>query len=153
MLIDIKKQDITIDNVAYSIKVIQNHEKTVAIKLTPKSSLKNFYEGLALFSTIVFIITFTAAQTIVLRRNMSLIVWPIGQLKKQTENLRIGELSAVIADEGLGEIRALGQEIEQLRLKLKDSIYTQQKYDEDRKFFISSISHDLKTPVTSIRLY
>lgn len=153
MLIDIKKQDITIDNVAYSIKVIQNHEKIVAIKLTPKSSLKNFYEGLALFSTIVFIITFTAAQTIVLRRNMSLIVWPIGQLKKQTENLRIGELSAVIADEGLGEIRALGQEIEQLRLKLKDSIYTQQKYDEDRKFFISSISHDLKTPVTSIRGY
>lgn len=153
MFIDIKKQDITIGNVDYAIKVIHTHEKTMTIKLTPKSSLKDFYEGLALFSTIVFTITFTAAQTIVLRRTMSLIVWPIRQLKKQTENLRIGELSATIADEGLGEIKALGQEIEQLRLKLKDSIYTQQKYDEDMKFFISSISHDLKTPVTSIRGY
>lgn len=153
MFVDIKKQDIIIDDVDYSIKVIQNHEKSMSVKLTPKSNFKDFYDGLAVFSIIVFIITFITAQATVLKYNMSAIVLPIQQLKKQTENLRIGELSAAIADEGYGEIKALGQEIEQLRLKLKDSIYYQQKYDEDRKFFISSISHDLRTPVTSVRGY
>ena len=40
-----------------------------------------------------------------------------------------------------------------MRIRLKDSVHTQLKYDDNRKMLISSISHDLKTPVTSIKGY
>jgi len=38
-----------------------------------------------------------------------------------------------------------------MRLKLVEANYTQKKYDESRKMLFSSISHDLKTPITSIK--
>ena len=81
------------------------------------------------------------------------IIIPITDLTKEMEKLRIGELETAITDKGYGEIRELGTAIEQLRLQLKNSIYYQQRVDDNRNFLISSISHDLKTPVTSIRGY
>ncbi len=78
---------------------------------------------------------------------MKNIIIPITNLTKEMEKLRIGELETAITDKGYGEIRELGIAIEQLRLQLKNSIYYQQRVDENRKFLISSISHDLKTPL------
>ena len=37
-----------------------------------------------------------------------------------------------------------------MRVKLKESIQLQLQYEENRKELISNISHDLKTPMTSI---
>ena len=47
----------------------------------------------------------------------------------------------------------LARSLEQMRIKLKESIYIQQRSMGIRKFLLSSISHDLKTPVTAIRGY
>ncbi|WML34780.1 HAMP domain-containing sensor histidine kinase [Clostridium sp. OS1-26] len=40
-----------------------------------------------------------------------------------------------------------------MRIQLKDSIRMKMKYDDNRKMLVSSISHDLKTPITSIKGY
>ena len=40
-----------------------------------------------------------------------------------------------------------------MRIQLKDSIRIKMKYDDNRKMLVSSISHDLKTPITSIKGY
>lgn len=37
-----------------------------------------------------------------------------------------------------------------MRKRLKESIEMQTQYEENRKELISNISHDLKTPITSI---
>ncbi len=113
----------------------------------------DFYRSLLIFVFIIFLIVFVIASLIVQRQNMKNIIIPITDLTKEMEKLRIGELETAITDKGYGEIRELGSAIEQLRLQLKNSIYYQQRVDENRKFLISSISHDLKTPVTSIRGY
>ena len=112
-----------------------------------------YYRSLLIFVFITFLIVFVIASFIVQRQNMKNIIIPITDLTKEMEKLKIGELEIAITDKGYGEIRELGTAIEQLRLQLKNSIYYQQRVDENRKFLISSISHDLKTPVTSIRGY
>ena len=81
------------------------------------------------------------------------IIHPMVRLKQETVKLSEGDLDTEIVDDGYGEVRDLCEAVEQLRLKLKESVFYQDKYDENRKFLVSSISHDLKTPVTAIRGY
>lgn len=123
------------------------------ITLNQIINVDNFYRSLLIFVFITFLIVFVIASVIVQKQNMKNIIIPITNLTKEAEKLRIGELETAITDKGYGEIRELGTAIEQLRIQLKNSIYYQQRVDENRKFLISSISHDLKTPVTSISGY
>lgn len=112
-----------------------------------------YYRSFIIFVFMCFIIIFVIANIIVQKQNLKNIIIPVTDLKKETEKLRLGELETAITEKGYGEVRELGTAVEQLRIQLKNSIYYQQRVDENRKFLISSISHDLKTPVTSIRGY
>ncbi|WP_281888600.1 HAMP domain-containing sensor histidine kinase [Paenibacillus sp. YYML68] len=75
---------------------------------------------------------------------------PLERLRAAAVKISEGDLDGGIAEEGEDEVRELCRALERMRLKLKESIYLQRKYDENRSFLVSSISHDLKTPVTSI---
>ncbi len=130
-----------------------NGDKYMIITLNPIINAGDYYRSLIVFVFITFVTVFVVSSTVVQKQNMINIIMPITNLTKETEKLRNGELETAITEQGYGEIRELGSAVEQLRLQLKDSLYYQKKYDENRKFLISSISHDLKTPVTSIRGY
>lgn len=145
------------ENTRYSINdemfTTQDGENYRIITLNQNIDISNYYRSFITFVIISFIIIFIISSVIVQKQNMNNIITPITDLTREMEKLRIGELETTITDKGYGEVRELGSAIEQLRLQLKNSIYYQQKVDENRKFLISSISHDLKTPVTSIRGY
>lgn len=81
------------------------------------------------------------------------IVKPIEQLRQSALQISEGQLDSIIVEEGTGELLELCRALEQMRVKLKESVYLQQKFDDNRSFLISSISHDLRTPVTSIKGY
>lgn len=157
MDIGLQKSEVYYNNIKYKLKfesfTDRSSKQYQIIRLTPVINLGHYYKALFMFITIVFVTAYLIVSFAVQRRNLKNIILPIVKLKNQTESLRDGELETAIIDEGYDEVKELGREIEQLRLKLKDSIYYQKRYDEDRKFLISSISHDLKTPVTSIRGY
>ncbi len=159
MLMNISVKNNYYDNgdTNYSINaenfITSNGDKYMVITLNPVINTDDNYRFLIVFVFITFLIVFVVASTVVQKQNMKNIIIPITNLTKETEKLRTGELETAITDHGYGEVRELGRAVEQLRLQLKNSIYYQQKYDENRKFLISSISHDLKTPVTSIRGY
>ena len=123
------------------------------ITLNPIINVGNYYRNLIVLVFITFLIVFLVASIIVQKQNMQNIISPITNLTKDMEELKEGDLDTAITDQGYGEVRELGRAVEQLRLQLKNSIYYQEKVDDNRKFLISSISHDLKTPVTSIRGY
>lgn len=125
-------------------------EEGVLLLLAPIQFHHNFFFHLILFTTVFFGLTFLAMNAWVSFRFFRQIISPIGRLKKAAEKISQGDLNWEIGEEGEGEIRELCQALEVMRLKLKESILLQQKYDENRAFLISSISHDLKTPVTSI---
>ncbi len=128
-------------------------EDYLMIQMTPSYDLSLFYRQLILFVIAVFLITFVISCIVAQQMNEKRIIRPVVRLKEETDRLAAGNLDTQIADEGYGEVNELTQAVESLRLRLKESIASQEHYDENRKFLMSSISHDLKTPVTAVRGY
>ena len=81
------------------------------------------------------------------------IIRPINYLKKAAGELKDGNLNFQVKVTGQDEIGQLSQAFEEMRSKLKESIEIQLQYEENRKELISSISHDLQTPIASIKGY
>ena len=78
---------------------------------------------------------------------------PIEDLRNATQNIRDGNLDVACKTSGIEELDELCQDFEEMRLRLKES--TESKIENDRlsKELISNISHDLKTPITTIQGY
>ena len=130
----------------------QAPEHTV-IRFVPVVRPDEGYIPLIIFTSAVFLSVFAAGSYITLRRNYQNIIAPIITLRNQTEGIRSGDINTAVTTNGIGELGELAGAVENLRVELKNSVYYRQKVDENRKFLVSSISHDLKTPVTSIRGY
>ena len=128
-------------------------DKGILLLLAPLKLKTDFYLSLGIFTVSCFILSFLFTNFWVSHRFSRGIIAPVVRLKDAAVKISEGDLSGGIAEEGEGEVKELCRALESMRIKLKESIYLQTKYDENRRFLISSISHDLKTPVTSIRGY
>lgn len=78
------------------------------------------------------------------------IIKPLNKLKDSANKIREGELDFEIKFNAKDEIGELSYAFEEMRKRLKNSIGIQVQYEENRKELFSNISHDLKTPITTI---
>lgn len=106
-----------------------------------------------IISGIVFFISFMFANVIMSYLFSKTLLKPIIHLKRATTEISRGDLSIEIPESGDEEIIELCSDFEKMRIELKNSIRLKIKYDENRNTLVSSISHDLKTPITSIKGY
>ncbi len=102
---------------------------------------------------ILFVISFTLTNFFVSYQFSRSIVRPLNNLQQAAAEISAGNLDCQIFAEGDKEIQELCRDLELMRIKLKESIHTQLRYEDNRKLLVSSMSHDLKTPVTSIKGY
>ncbi|WP_027625790.1 sensor histidine kinase [Clostridium lundense] len=148
---------IKINGCSYLIEDIDLNlkDKTSAslILLAPIGEDINLFNKLIVVVIIVYIISFIVINVIMSYLLSKRIINPIKILKKATNEISMGNLNCEIIEDGDKEIQELCRGFEIMRVQLKDSISMKIKYDDNRKVLVSSISHDLKTPITSIKGY
>jgi len=78
---------------------------------------------------------------------------PIDQLKKGVEEIARGNYGVRIECDVLNDITLLVVSFNQMAQKLQEGEKVKVEYEENRKDLLANISHDLKTPITSIQGY
>lgn len=106
--------------------------------------------GLLIISTLIILALTNGILTYLVSRS---IIKPLKQLENAANEIKQGNLDYNIAECTKDEIGKVCNSFEEMRFRLKDSLKIQQQYEENRKELISNISHDLKTPITSIKGY
>ncbi|MEK5268500.1 MULTISPECIES: sensor histidine kinase [Heyndrickxia] len=81
------------------------------------------------------------------------ILIPIKKLSIAAKKISEGDLEYSVESNKRDELGELCNTFEGMRLKLKEAKDAQIQYEQNRQELIASISHDLKTPLTSIKGY
>ena len=151
------KNTIKVRNITYMSKVIdidfKGGQKGNVVLFVPVGNEWFTTEKLFLFSAIVFIISFLLTNIATISLFTNKIIKPLENLQTAAVNISNGNLDFMVTDSGDAPIKDLCRSFEKMRLKLVEALHKQQKYDDSRNMLISSISHDLKTPITSIKGY
>ena len=105
----------------------------------------------------VFFFLYGAFNLILLSVLLSWISNPIKRAIKRltftTNEIRKGNLSAKLTYDEQDDFQELADSIESMRYSLENSVEKQQILEIEKKELIANISHDLRTPITSIRGY
>jgi signal transduction histidine kinase len=148
---------ISIKNIEYLMKSSQikfydnSKGKIIILNYIDENILyvKNFLILIIIVFAVSYIITFFILSKLYTKK----IINPLRKLVEITEDISKGNLENEIVEDGDKEIANLFMNFEKMRIKLKSLINEKIKMDDSRKIMITSISHDLKTPITSIKGY
>jgi signal transduction histidine kinase len=151
------QKPVKINNISYIVEVVPIKFKDEVpgnvILLAPDEQGSQFIETFIIIITIAFFICFILVNIVMSYLFSKRILNPISLLKNATSKISRGDLNCEIIETGDEEIRELCSDFEHMRIELKNSIHMKMKYDDNRRMLVSSISHDLKTPITSIKGY
>ena len=78
---------------------------------------------------------------------------PINQLKKALHNIEVGDYDTSLIEPKQAEFEGLFKDFESMRIKLKENRDRKILAEKQNRELIANITHDLKTPITSIRGY
>lgn len=81
------------------------------------------------------------------------IVKPLNILRIATMHIGAGQLDMPVRVHSTDEIGELCRDFEEMRIRLKEMIEERIRYEQDTREMISSMAHDLQTPLTSIKGY
>ncbi|ODV55416.1 HAMP domain-containing sensor histidine kinase [Lysinibacillus fusiformis] len=81
------------------------------------------------------------------------ILTPLHELKKNTEEIIKGNYEQMSSYPKLAELGELYAVFDQMQLEIKQLVILQNEQEQNQKKLISSISHDVRTPLTTIKAY
>lgn len=108
---------------------------------------------LPMIMVLVFLFAIIAMIIVLSKLLTDGILKPLKELNYASEMISAGDLDYEIKYKKDDEIGRFCSEFDRMRLRLKDSLEKQVRFEQSRKQLIASITHDLKTPLTSIKGY
>lgn len=131
--------------------VIKTREGNLPLQLSVQNPL---FPLLSLTMTLCFIITLVMViNLLTTRKTIQLVKEPILKLDEATKHIIAGNLDFEVSYERKDEFLEVFKSFETMRQQLNASLAKQQELERNRVQFLTSISHDLKTPLTVIRGY
>lgn len=109
----------------------------------------NIFTIAAVVAVVAIIITNGLLVILMLKSIME----PLSILQTATHELRDGNLDYKVPYRSKNEIGQVCADFEEMRQRLKESVEQQQKYEDNRMQLVAGISHDLGTPLTTIKGY
>ncbi len=104
-------------------------------------------------SVVAFILILIFTSVILMFWIYRSILRPLNILRAGMNRIKDGDLNYSLEVVTCDEIGQICEDFEDMRARLKEGIDSRLRYEEDIKDLISSISHDLKTPLTAIQGY
>ena len=111
------------------------------------------FRNSVIYTLIAFLIIIILINTLITYLLSKKIVAPLNRLNNATQKIKAGNYNFSLPPESKDEIGTLFQSFEAARKQLKASEETKKRYEENRNELISNISHDLRTPITTIKGY
>lgn len=127
-------------------------DSSIFLQGISSTSMVNFL----LFAGIIFLISTIVILIICFVTSFSItkgIIKPISVLTEASNRVKNGTLSQDIEYNHVDELLPLCQTFNEMQRSLRENIKKQEIYEANRKEMIVGISHDLRTPLTSILSY
>lgn len=141
------------DDISFTQNFTINGKKATYFFVLNISDLERMQDNLGM-SLILFMLLILLIATLPLVYILSKdIIKPLKVLESGVRKISEGDLDFKLEAHTGNEIGKIIHAFDKMRSELKKSIEKQLQYEENRKELISSISHDLKTPITSIKGY
>ena len=111
--------------------------------------LQNFMSEYVM--VLLFALIFTALLFIIW--NYQGVTSPVAKLSRAMKNIEEGNLDFELKPESDDEIGDLTKQFDEMRIRLKANMEEKLNAESENRILINNITHDLKTPITSIKGY
>ena len=118
-----------------------------------ESYLRNYIMKYVLLFLLLFILLTVAVNGILSRWVSRSVLIPLGKLRKGTHEIKEGNLDTKLEYEKNDEFGQVCRDFEEMRAYLKESVEQRLENERRRREMINGVSHDLRTPLTSIGGY
>ncbi len=142
-------------NIHVECETADKQRITLVLKPTPNALniLNTFTKKTYTFSLITIIISIVSAFLPIGIYFYINYIRPLNKLQNAANAIAQGNLNVNIDERGLYEIKEFSRAFENMRHELEESKKREQRVLENRQQLITNISHDLRTPITSISGY